>query len=732
MAAVSSSGDTVSLYDCNPAKLGLEKTVRDTTRYANAKVVMLGDSGVGKSGLSHQLVHGCYEKTDSTHARRAHVLSRELVDMPDGGRVQREILLWDLAGQPAYRLVHQLAMEGATVACVLCDARRETQPLEAAAYWAQVLRQSESFANTQKFLVAARIDVGGLPASPERMRQFADEQGFSRFLATSALSGEGCEDLRTAIEQAIDWDRVPPVVSNERLMALRKFVAGLKGESEPGQEPTPPKELLLTVEELRRRFEAHWGDAVALPEFISYLERLEHTDVIDLLVFHSAGEAISAETQVLLDPTRVDAYASALLVAAKDEPDGPGHLEEERVLKGRFKLEKRERLPDRKSEKLVLGYVIEFLMQRDLALRETIQGKDYLVFPAQCTTELRYPDQDAFGVAFEFSGAIRNIYATLIAQFAHYEGFSKREFFHDAARYRPDKGGRCVVRLDDHGDGTAELRVSFDAKTPAEVRQGFLEFISEHLRQRTAPDSIRERHACHCAHCHEPIDDRAVKARAAQKKRTLICSFCGETTPLVDLLAAPNEAGLNVAKQMQADAKAGRQRITAAWVIKAKEQQGRYDVFLSHNSKDKKEVEEIAKRLKAKGIRPWLDKWDLIPGDTIQDALEKAIKTIPCAVLFFGKADLGKWHVQEVRVYIEKWANGASRMIPAVLPGVEEMPEMPIWVRQNLWADLRDWKEPESDAFYRLVCGIVNRRPGSVGRTNFTAGEVAEWAGLDR
>jgi hypothetical protein len=41
-----------------------------------------------------------------------------------------------------------------------------------------------------------------------------------------------------------------------------------------------------------------------------------------------------------------------------------------------------------------------------------------------------------------------------------------------------------------------------------------------------------------------------------------------------------------------------------------------FDVFLSHNAKDKAAVEKIAKRLLSVGIRPWLDKWQLAPGDS--------------------------------------------------------------------------------------------------------------------
>lgn len=51
---------------------------------------------------------------------------------------------------------------------------------------------------------------------------------------------------------------------------------------------------------------------------------------------------------------------------------------------------------------------------------------------------------------------------------------------------------------------------------------------------------------------------------------------------------------------------------------------GRYHVFLSHNSADKPAVEELARRLVKEGIQPWLDTWNLIPGEPWQEAIEVA------------------------------------------------------------------------------------------------------------
>ncbi|KKK69198.1 hypothetical protein LCGC14_2936450, partial [marine sediment metagenome] len=290
-------------------------------------------------------------------------------------------------------------------------------------------------------------------------------------------------------------------------------------------------------------------------------------------------------------------------------------------------------------------------------------------------------------------------------------------------------GGRCLVQLQDHGRGEGALEVLFDSETDVSVRQGFLEFVNKHLEAKSTLGSVTRRHAYHCANgkCGEQFEDRVVTANLASRRKDLLCPFCRKTTPLVNLLKAPTKAAKSVAAGIDTDAKAGRRRMTAALVIKAKEAEGKFDVFLSHNSKDKKAVEKIGRQLLKVGIRPWLDKWNLAPGDVISDALEAAIETIPCAALCFGPADVGNWHIMEIRAYVERWASKQARMIPLILPGVEEAPELPLFVRQTLWVDMHDWEEDGSDGFYRLVCGILGKAPGDSPRKKFGVRDVTEW-----
>ncbi|MEY4352428.1 MAG: hypothetical protein RLZZ609_669 [Cyanobacteriota bacterium] len=59
----------------------------------------------------------------------------------------------------------------------------------------------------------------------------------------------------------------------------------------------------------------------------------------------------------------------------------------------------------------------------------------------------------------------------------------------------------------------------------------------------------------------------------------------------------------------------------------------RYDVFLSHGSADKPVVRELAERLRAAGLRVWLDEWTIQPGVRITLAIGEGLEH--SAVLLF-------------------------------------------------------------------------------------------------
>jgi energy-coupling factor transporter ATP-binding protein EcfA2 len=141
-----------------------------------------------------------------------------------------------------------------------------------------------------------------------------------------------------------------------------------------------------------------------------------------------------------------------------------------------------------------------------------------------------------------------------------------------------------------------------------------------------------------------------------------------------------------------------------------------YDVFLSHNSADKPAVEELARRLVKAGIRPWLDTWNLIPGEPWQEAIEEALERCATCAVFVGPSGTGPWQNEEMRAAIDRRvreSEGRFRVIPVVLPGAErgERSRLPTFLVATTWVEFRRSLDDE-DAFHRLLSGIRGVEPG--------------------
>jgi hypothetical protein len=58
-----------------------------------------------------------------------------------------------------------------------------------------------------------------------------------------------------------------------------------------------------------------------------------------------------------------------------------------------------------------------------------------------------------------------------------------------------------------------------------------------------------------------------------------------------------------------------------------------HDVFLSHSSKDKAIVRDLAEALRKDGLRVWFDEWELRPGDSIPAKIEEGLERSRVLVL---------------------------------------------------------------------------------------------------
>jgi GTPase SAR1 family protein len=695
LATRTAGAEKINVWVYGNETKALSTISQEAVQYTNAKIVLVGDTGVGKSGLALALTGQSFAPTESTHARRVWPFISEQVETSSGTHQAREALLWDLAGQPGYRLIHQLHLGEAMAALIVFDSRSELDPFAGVRYWDRALRQAQRLRPDlllTKFLVAARIDRGVLGVSRERIEALVKELKFDGYFETSAKDGTGVFEVGRAMREAINWDTLPIVSSNRVFQGIKNFLLDVK------QGGT----LLISLDQLYRQYAGRYQLKTEdqRGEFDVCVGRMESRDLIRRLSFGGL---------LLLQPELLDAYASALVNAAREEPDGLGHIPQEIALAGRFRLAEEERIREKDQEQLLLIATVEELLRHEIVLREQTDAGPYLVFPSQFTREHPdSPDPQNKAVTFTFEGAIVNIYSTLIVRLTHTGFFAKDAMWKNAATFRSTGGHGCGLSFREIGEGRAELNLSFDSETSDDTRLQFEQYIKSHLERRAVSGTLARRRIFVCSSCSTPISDLQATRRRERGEDSITCNVCDNHVSLLDTGEKSKIAEKLIARMdRQADAK--RNLETAAAVLRGKEETKDFDVFLAHSSKDKSAVEQIADDLRTRGINPWLDKEQVPPGRWFQDVIQEAIPHVRSAAIIIGPDGLGQWEAVELRAFISRCVEKRLPVIPVLLPGADGFPHDLIFLRELNAVQFMTLRDLE--ALKRLVWGITGKNP---------------------
>jgi small GTP-binding protein len=551
--AISASLDgTLKVWDL-AALEGVAPTEKSSL-YLNAKVALIGDSGVGKSGLRLVLEGKPFSATESTHGR--YVAAFEKSERPHGpdNTLHCETILWDLAGQPNYRLINQLHLRDVAVALVVFDSRSETDPFAGVRHWNRALEvarksQGSGAPRLRKYLVAARTDRGTVAASRERVEALIAELGFEKeWFETSAKEGRQIAELGAAIRAGIPWSEMPTVVSTELFQKIKEFLVRTK---ESGR-------VLVEEAELFAEYQKS-GDGVAkIEQFKTCVDRLRDAGLIRRLAF---GDLL------LLQPEVLDNYASALINAARGQPDGFGCIREDDVLAGKFAVPAEERLKSETQEKLLLIAMVQDLIAHEIALREPGADGMMLVFPSQFTRENpSLPDPPGKALVLEFEGPVISIYTTLAVRLAQSGTFAHKELWRNAVTYRPAKGaGECGFFLTEIGEGHGRLTIFHAEPTPALTRELFEGFVEEHLRTHALRETITRRRIVVCPKCQTPVSDEVAERRLKRGLNFINCPDCDTRVSLSAAAAEPVTTRTKTAsgrKRRRSSRASGRRRIS--------------------------------------------------------------------------------------------------------------------------------------------------------------------------
>jgi CHAT domain/TIR domain len=132
----------------------------------------------------------------------------------------------------------------------------------------------------------------------------------------------------------------------------------------------------------------------------------------------------------------------------------------------------------------------------------------------------------------------------------------------------------------------------------------------------------------------------------------------------------------------------------------------RYDVFISYRHCDRDAVHGIARRLSDDaGLKPFVDAWNLAPGDRFTKELANALNESRSVAAFKGPEGMSQWVESETELALSL----GVRVVPVLLPGATE--ELPAFLPIRTWVDFRgSLNDPE--AFRHLVAGIRGEAPG--------------------
>jgi formylglycine-generating enzyme required for sulfatase activity len=140
-----------------------------------------------------------------------------------------------------------------------------------------------------------------------------------------------------------------------------------------------------------------------------------------------------------------------------------------------------------------------------------------------------------------------------------------------------------------------------------------------------------------------------------------------------------------------------------------------YDVFLSYSHKDKSIVHALAESLKQDGLRVWLDKWEIRPGDLIplkiQHGLEKSRILLMCMSPAYFDSEWGT--MEHYTLLFRNPTNTQSRLIPLLIEDCNR----PDIIAQFAYIDWRTF----SDEAYNDILDSCQEKDSELFSTNLNS-----------
>jgi hypothetical protein len=437
---------------------------------------------------------------------------------PEGQR--RDVVLWDFGGQDEYQLVHQMFLHDTTLALVLIDPTRGRAAMDEARDWNKRLEKhlgaSGNNSRAVKLLVGAKVDKKRGLIDQNSIDALCKECGFAAFLDLSAKTGRNTRRLRKLISDALDWDQMAKTSRPELFQHIRDDVEARRKK----------KEIVLTLDAFKRAIQRSAAKLYEEAAVDAVSDQLATQGIIVRTRLTGGDEALVLQLPV------IERYAGSLIIAARNNPRGVPVLEER--LLGSTKtiplpgMTKKERLSPAK-ERMVLECIVELMIQHGICFRHGGLLVFPTLFPAGGADDEKLPH--SVSLYYDFTGAIDNIYASLVSKLMVSEEFGEGRLRAGRVEFERGRQGVCGVRQIKRKGGLAHIDLFFSEKTKPARKDLFTRFVEEHLRQQGV--DIREHQAIKCQ-CGFEISEPIIEENILRGESDVICPVCRRTTVIAE------------------------------------------------------------------------------------------------------------------------------------------------------------------------------------------------------
>ena len=138
-----------------------------------------------------------------------------------------------------------------------------------------------------------------------------------------------------------------------------------------------------------------------------------------------------------------------------------------------------------------------------------------------------------------------------------------------------------------------------------------------------------------------------------------------------------------------------------------------FDVFLSHAHTDAEAVESISIKLEddEAGLKVWLDRWVLVPGEHWQQQMAKGLVQAKTCAVCVGRTTPAGWFREEIERALNRQARDKNfRVIPVILPNGDRK-LIDDFLELRTWVEFKHGVE-DADALHLLKCGVRGIPPG--------------------